>query len=155
MSFNSGVSRQDDEVFRPQNYAVPQDGMEDTLAGIWSELLGIDRVSRHDNFFALGGNSLSVIQLLSQLRQIGFDTTAQVVFDVPNLTALAAKLDQYKPLTVPPNLVTGPETLLLIDLSQADIHTIIAQVAGAVANIQDIYGLSKQLSISVCIKTML
>ncbi|WP_422879998.1 phosphopantetheine-binding protein, partial [Pectobacterium brasiliense] len=40
------------------DYEAPQGATESTLAALWQELLGLDRVGRHDQFFALGGHSL-------------------------------------------------------------------------------------------------
>src|SRR4029450_2949331 len=45
-------------------YEPPQGPVEQTLADIWAELLEVDRVGRHDNFFALGGHSLLAVRLL-------------------------------------------------------------------------------------------
>ena len=49
-------------------FAPPERESEERIAGIWRELLGIDPVGIHDNFFQLGGHSLLGIQLLSRLR---------------------------------------------------------------------------------------
>ncbi|XP_055301532.1 uncharacterized protein LOC129568042 [Sitodiplosis mosellana] len=138
----------DDEAFARQHYEYPQGRMEEKLADIWCELLSIERISRHDNFFTLGGHSLLVVRLLAQLRHIGLDTTAREVFDAPSLATLAATLTRYQAVEIPPNLITAdskeitPEMLPLISLSQAEINAIIAQIPGGVANIQDIYGLA-------------
>ncbi|WP_408289603.1 non-ribosomal peptide synthetase, partial [Paraburkholderia aspalathi] len=48
----------EDEAFERQAYAAPQGETEQALAQVWSELLGQERISRHDSFFALGGHSL-------------------------------------------------------------------------------------------------
>ncbi|MDE9499967.1 hypothetical protein KKJ22_19770, partial [Xenorhabdus bovienii] len=50
-------------------YEAPVDEMEMTLAQIWQELLKLERVGRQDNFFRLGGHSLTAIQLLSRMRE--------------------------------------------------------------------------------------
>jgi aryl carrier-like protein len=50
-------------------YAAPEGDIEATLATLWAELLGIERVGRHDHFFALGGHSLLAVQLIARLRQ--------------------------------------------------------------------------------------
>ncbi|XP_055308628.1 uncharacterized protein LOC129572642, partial [Sitodiplosis mosellana] len=138
----------DDGAFVRQQYEAPQGAMEEKLADIWRGLLGIERISRHDNFFALGGHSLLVVRLLIQLRQLGLDTTVREVYNSPTLAILATKLACYEAVTIPPNLITSdcmsitPEMLPLITLSQAEIDAIIAQVPGGVTNIRDIYGLA-------------
>ncbi|XP_055302590.1 uncharacterized protein LOC129568563 [Sitodiplosis mosellana] len=138
----------DDVAFALQHYEAPLGEMEVMLANIWRQLLGIEQVSRHDNFFALGGHSLLVVRMLVKLRQIGLDTAVREVFDAPTLAALASNIDRYQAVTIPPNLIATdsteitPEMLPLINLSQAEIDAIIAQVPGGVANIQDSYGLT-------------
>lgn len=49
-------------------YVAPRNEIEQTIAFIWQEFLGIQQVGVYDNFFELGGNSLLAIQLLSKLR---------------------------------------------------------------------------------------
>ncbi|WP_175691942.1 phosphopantetheine-binding protein, partial [Burkholderia anthina] len=118
------------------------------IAALWAELLGVERVGRHDNFFALGGHSLLAVQLIERLRQIGLTLAIRDLFEQPALAALSATLGQSREVVVPENRI-GPDTrvitpdlLPLADLSQADIDRIVAQVPGGIANIQDIYALS-------------
>ncbi|XP_055302605.1 uncharacterized protein LOC129568576 [Sitodiplosis mosellana] len=138
----------DDDAFTLQLYEAPQGEIEGKLVDIWCELLSIDRISRNDNFFALGGHSLLVIRLLARLRKIGLNTTVREVFDAPTLAKLASTFTHYQTVTIPPNLISTnsteitPEMLPLINLSQSEIDAIIAQVPGGVSNIQDIYGLA-------------
>ncbi|XP_031633913.1 uncharacterized protein LOC116347467 [Contarinia nasturtii] len=129
-------------------YEPPQGEMEEKLAAIWSELLGIECISRRDNFFALGGHSLLIVRMLTQLRQAGLDTCFGKVFGTPNLAALAKTVVHYKTPGIPSNLITKdstmitPDMLPLIDLTQQEIDELVAQVPGGIANIQDIYGLA-------------
>ncbi|WP_420955428.1 amino acid adenylation domain-containing protein [Burkholderia gladioli] len=138
----------DDEAFAQAQYEAPQGETEQTIAVLWAELLGVERVGRHDNFFALGGHSLLAVQLIERLRQIGLTLAIRDLFEQPALAALSATLGQSREVVVPENRI-GPDTraitpdlLPLADLSQADIDRIVAQVPGGIANIQDIYALS-------------
>ncbi len=138
----------DDDAFAQAQYEAPQGETEQTIAALWAELLGVERVGRHDNFFALGGHSLLAVQLIERLRQIGLTLAIRDLFEQPALAALSATLGQSREVVVPENRI-GPDTraitpdlLPLADLSQTDIDRIVAQVPGGIANIQDIYALS-------------
>ncbi|KAG0343857.1 hypothetical protein BG004_004928, partial [Podila humilis] len=132
-----------------RDYEEPQGETEVMLAAIWVDLLRVDRVSRHDNFFMLGGHSLMAVRMIEKLRQLGYSSSVRLLFDKPLLHVFAACLHQgHVESVVPPNLITPassqltPNMLPLIDLNQDDIDTIVDQVPGGVANIQDIYALS-------------
>ncbi|CAD5274525.1 MULTISPECIES: non-ribosomal peptide synthetase [Halomonadaceae] len=71
-------------------YEPPQSKSEETLAAIWSEVLGVDRVGRHDNFFELGGHSLLALQVLARIRAAGLQSLAlRDLFKSPVLCELA------------------------------------------------------------------
>ena len=57
------------DAYAVSGYEPPQGSIETTLASIWAELLKLDRVGRHDNFFALGGHSLLAVRVAIRLRQ--------------------------------------------------------------------------------------
>ncbi|MCG1048796.1 amino acid adenylation domain-containing protein, partial [Mycetohabitans sp. B6] len=71
-------------------YEAPQGELETTLATIWAELLGIERVGRHDSFFALGGHSLLAVRLMNRVRALGTDVPLATLFASPTLAAFAA-----------------------------------------------------------------
>ncbi|MEU3624240.1 hypothetical protein BS329_35280 [Amycolatopsis coloradensis] len=74
-------------------YVAPAAGTETVLAAIWSELLGVDRVGTHDDFFALGGHSLLATQLVARVRrELGADLALRTLFDSPTISALAREL---------------------------------------------------------------
>ncbi len=72
----------------------PRNPVEEVIAGIWEDLLGLDHpVGVDDDFFYLGGHSLLVIRLLSRLRQaFGADLPVQRVFAAPTVAGLAAAI---------------------------------------------------------------
>ncbi|KAG0000093.1 hypothetical protein BGZ80_006427, partial [Entomortierella chlamydospora] len=132
-----------------RDYQDPQGKVEIELANVWSELLKIDRVGRHDNFFMLGGHSLLAVRMIEQLRRLGYTLSVSTLFDSPVLRTLAASLcEQQSGHEAPPNLITTttstltPDMLPLIDLTQDDINLVVRRVHGGIANIQDIYALS-------------
>ncbi|WP_242685666.1 non-ribosomal peptide synthetase [Photorhabdus sp. RW14-46] len=115
---------------------------------IWRELLGVEQISRHDNFFALGGHSLLAVRMIEHLRHRGLKLAVRDLFQTPVLSRLAEKLEYHQAMSIPANIITPDTTTLtptmlpLIDLTQADIDRIVEQVPGGVSNIQDIYALS-------------
>ncbi|HEY0735643.1 MAG TPA: amino acid adenylation domain-containing protein [Herpetosiphonaceae bacterium] len=72
-----------------QPFVAPQTPAEQILAEIWSQVLGVDRVGLHDNFFALGGDSIRSIQVLASLREHGFNCSLQQLFQHQTIHALA------------------------------------------------------------------
>ncbi|MET3182474.1 UNVERIFIED_ORG: amino acid adenylation domain-containing protein [Variovorax guangxiensis] len=79
-----------DEAFDRRAFVPPQGEVEQALAAIWSRLLGVERIGRHDSFFALGGHSLLAVQMLEQLRRRGWAIDVRAVFARPGLAAMAA-----------------------------------------------------------------
>ncbi|MDT8905201.1 amino acid adenylation domain-containing protein, partial [Pseudomonas prosekii] len=133
-----------------QHYEAPLGPVENTLASAWQELLGVERVGRHDHFFELGGHSFLVISLIERLRQAGLQLDVRTVFSAPTLKAMAAVLaggDNAR-RAVPENLIPAgctaiePQMLPLVTLSQGEIEQIVADVPGGAGNVQDIYPLS-------------
>jgi amino acid adenylation domain-containing protein len=76
-------------------YVAPRNGLEKTIAGIWCELLHIEQVGLHDNFFDLGGHSLLVVQAQARLRDaLGRDVPVVKLFQYPTVSALAGFLGE-------------------------------------------------------------
>jgi amino acid adenylation domain-containing protein len=76
-----------------QTYVAPRNSIEETVALIWSQLLGVERVGVNDNFFDLGGHSIFAIQLLSRLNKaFDLELNLRVVYDMPTPATLAAAI---------------------------------------------------------------
>ncbi|SFH04896.1 amino acid adenylation domain-containing protein, partial [Duganella sp. CF458] len=74
-----------------REYEAPQGELESTLAALWQELLGVERIGRHDHFFELGGHSLLAVRMVSRIREtMRVELPLRTVFAAPGLQALAA-----------------------------------------------------------------
>ncbi|HEU4885442.1 MAG TPA: amino acid adenylation domain-containing protein, partial [Longimicrobium sp.] len=137
------------DAYARGSYEAPLGEIEAALAGIWAEVLGVERVGRRDNFFELGGHSLLAIKLIGRMRQAGLHTEVRALFTTPVLAELALAVGgASSEIEVPANGIPEgsasitPEMLPLVELSQAEIDRIVAGVPGGAANVQDIYPLA-------------
>ncbi|MFJ1551947.1 amino acid adenylation domain-containing protein, partial [Streptomyces sp. NPDC088246] len=83
------------EIGRPDAdaFVAPAGAVEELLAGIWNQVLGIDRVGAEDNFFELGGHSLLATQVISRIRAVlGAEVPLSALFDHPTVRGLAATI---------------------------------------------------------------
>jgi len=86
--------------------AAPSDPVEELIAGIWAEVLGIDRVGVHESFFALGGHSLLATQVISRLRgALGVELPLRQLFETPTVADLARALRTAGGAPAPPPLM--------------------------------------------------
>jgi amino acid adenylation domain-containing protein len=74
-------------------YVAPRSEMEEALAAIWSEVLGVERVGVHDHFFDLGGYSLLAVRVGSRVQEtFGVDLPLQTLFEAPTVGALSLRI---------------------------------------------------------------
>ena len=140
----------DAEALVTHAYEAPQGPVEEVLASIWQELLGVERVGRHDNFFDLGGHSLLIVSMVEKLRRAGLRVDIRQVFQSRDLAELASGIRGGEAVVreVPANLIPEgctrirPEMFPLVELTQQEIDGIVETVPGGVANVQDIYPLA-------------
>jgi amino acid adenylation domain-containing protein/non-ribosomal peptide synthase protein (TIGR01720 family) len=81
------------DSMRPElegQFVAPRTPVEETIAGIWMQVLGLDRVGIYDNFFELGGDSIMSIQIVARLNQAGLQLTPKQMFEYPTVAGLAA-----------------------------------------------------------------
>ena len=79
-----------------REFVAPHSATEKMLAGIWAQLLNLERVSANDNFFAAGGHSLLAVRLISRVREAGVELEIRDIFLHPTLAALATHIDEVK-----------------------------------------------------------
>ncbi|MDI1443025.1 non-ribosomal peptide synthetase [Polyangium sp. 6x1] len=83
------------QLDRGQAFVEPRTEVERTLAAIWAEVLGVERVGLEDNFFDLGGHSLLAVQLLGRARAAtGVELPLRRLFAAPTLGAMAALVEE-------------------------------------------------------------
>ena len=82
-----------EDAYVVQGYEAPQTHTEEVLAGIWAQVLKLERVGRHDNFFELGGHSLLAVRAVNLLYQAGVKILTVELFTHRTIQALAAKIE--------------------------------------------------------------
>ena len=78
------------EATTAEGYAPPRTEAEALLAGIWAEVLGLSRVGIHDNYFALGGDSILSIQIVARAAEAGCRIAPRQLFQHQTVAELAA-----------------------------------------------------------------
>jgi ubiquinone/menaquinone biosynthesis C-methylase UbiE/acyl carrier protein len=74
-----------------ESFVAPRSAVEEVIAGMWSELLGIEQIGVHDNFFDLGGHSLLATQVISRIREaFGVELPLRCLFERPTAAGLSA-----------------------------------------------------------------
>jgi amino acid adenylation domain-containing protein len=77
-------------------HSAPQTDLEKSVAKIWQELLRVEKIGLHDNFFDLGGHSLLVVEAQAKLREsLGFDLPVVKLFQYPTISSLAKFLSEH------------------------------------------------------------
>ncbi|MBK4996151.1 non-ribosomal peptide synthetase [Pseudomonas sp. S37] len=110
-----------------QAYVAPRNVLEQTIAGIWADVLKVDKVGLADNFFELGGDSIISIQVVSRARQAGIRFTPKELFQHQTVQGLAsvARQGDEGGLLIEQKAATG-QTLLL-PIQQSFLEQDIAQ----------------------------
>ncbi|MDC9596581.1 non-ribosomal peptide synthetase [Xenorhabdus anantnagensis] len=112
MSANGKLDRKalpapDESAIITQGYEAPIGEMENIVAEVWQECLGIGRVGRHDHFFELGGHSLLTLQIVVRLRQVlGINVAMRDFLAYPTISEFVTFIQSDNSLIQQTNLVT-------------------------------------------------
>ena len=78
-------------------YVAPRTPVEEQLVQIWAEVLRVDRIGVHDSFFALGGHSLTAMQVLARVREaFAVDLPLRPLFESPTIAQVARLIDEQR-----------------------------------------------------------
>ncbi len=108
-------------------YVAPKSEVEETIANIWQELLGIKQIGIHDSFFELGGDSVLGIQVSARAAKAGFRLTPQQLFEHQTIAKLAEVVTTTRVVQAEQGLVTGlvpltPAQHQFFELNQPEPH---------------------------------
>jgi len=85
------------EAYSIKQYEAPQGAIEEQLAGIWQELLRVERVGRTDNFFELGGHSLLGMKLITRVAaSLQIPSAAVTIFRYPTIEQMARLVERLR-----------------------------------------------------------
>ena len=101
-------------------YVAPRNELEEKLATIWQELLGVERVGINDNFFELGGHSLLAIRVISSVRkELNVELNVRDLFTHPTIASFGAYIElQGKGTLLPPIVANERPAYIPLSFSQ-------------------------------------
>ena len=126
---DAGTANEPERVF-----VAPRTPVEETLAAIWGEVLGVPAVGVQDDFFVLGGHSLSAARILSRVRDsLGANLSLSVIFESPTVEGMAAAVSSsavFPPAPAAPPAVDEEAALLAqaAEMSDADLDALLGQM---------------------------
>lgn len=106
-SLNNTQAPQDFNATTETKTAIPHSPLEQQLTSIWSEVLGTNNFSRDDNFFHLGGTSMTMIQLVARGQQSGLVVTPASLYEHPTIASLAREIQSNDASDTPATTVAG------------------------------------------------
>ena len=81
-----------EDIRQLPGHVAPRNEVEKTLAKIWQDVLGIEQVGIHDNFFDLGGASIQSLQIVARANMASFPLSAENIFEYQTIAELAVQV---------------------------------------------------------------
>jgi len=85
-------------------YVAPSTFTEQRLVDIWTQVLGLDKVGIHDNYFDLGGASLQSLEIINKANEAGISLALEMLFEHQTIAELATTADAQKATQAQPNI---------------------------------------------------
>ncbi|HEU4880686.1 MAG TPA: condensation domain-containing protein, partial [Longimicrobium sp.] len=105
-----------------EGYVAPRTPVEEVLAGVWAEVLRLDRVSVEESFFQLGGHSLLATRVVSRIRELfGVELPLRALFEGPTVAELAVRVEEMRRAelpVLPPVVPAGRTGVLPLSFAQ-------------------------------------
>ncbi len=104
------------DTARPElknEYVAPRNDAEATFAEIWADVLAVDQVGIHDNYFDLGGASMQGLEIAALAAEEGYEMTPAMLFQYPTIAELAAAVPQTAPTDLAPPSGNGDSGILV------------------------------------------
>ncbi|MDO6526357.1 amino acid adenylation domain-containing protein [Motilimonas sp. 1_MG-2023] len=146
----------DEGSLQKEEYVAPRNDIEEVLCQLVQEVLSIDRVGIHDNFFILGGHSLLATGFVGQVKQrLGKELSLRAVFDGPTVAEMASALLRDLPETGSHDLVPVDRQAEILPLShqQQDLWFLNAHLGRSYDNVQVVFRLTGELDSGILIKS--
>ncbi|MCK4257940.1 MAG: amino acid adenylation domain-containing protein [Halanaerobiales bacterium] len=101
----------DGNIVSGEKFVAPRDYIEEKLAAVWEDVLGIDTVGINDNFFNLGGDSIKAIQIASRLNKYGLKMEIKDLFQYHSINELSGFIKNVQ-ITADQGIVEGEVKLI-------------------------------------------
>ncbi len=114
-------------------FVAPRTEIEERLAGIWCEVLRLEKAGIHDNFFDIGGHSLLATQLVSRIKtKMDAHIPLGRLFELPTIAELGLEIERARPVYARPTRADEASSMLdeISDLSPAEVDALLQKELG-------------------------